>query len=344
MKKYIEQCLPKITMEIEKALSRKVGDGLMNGLEGGGRLELFNKIIRVPYLDMMERGGKRLRPVMSCLMYQSLDGKKSEIYKLSIVSELIHNGTLIIDDIEDNSTLRRGKACIHKIYGHELAINFGNFLYYYPLKMIGQASISTEQKKEMYELVARELTKLHIGQGLDIYWSKNKIRKISLSDYLYMCACKTGALLSVALNTGVILAEGNKKMIDEVSEIAVLMGLVYQVRDDVLNIKPMQKWGKKTGEDIAEGKLTFLIASFFEKANARDQKRMNVMLSTGSKAKKIVEEVVKLLDKYEIFDLAEELIKEKTRILKMKLNKVLPDSKYKRIFTEIVDYLGQREY
>ena len=97
-----------------------------------------------PAYDLLDRGGKRWRPVLGLIMARCLGRDNLEdfeankdIYFSCGLTEIVHNGSLIIDDIEDNSTMRRGKDCVHKIYGTDIAVNAGNFMYFAPMLKLG---------------------------------------------------------------------------------------------------------------------------------------------------------------------------------------------------------------
>jgi len=87
----------------------------------------------------------------------------------------VHNGSLIVDDIEDQSELRREKPCVHKIYGVDVAINAGNMMYFLPMLLIkNNNKYSTKVKNELYKIYIDEMVNIHMGQAWDIYWHNNK--------------------------------------------------------------------------------------------------------------------------------------------------------------------------
>ena len=112
--------------------------------------------------------------------------------------EVIHNGSLIVDDIEDSSDLRRNKPCVHKIYGVDIAINAGNFMCYVPMQYIFKSNVYTSsQKLEFAKIYFEEMVQIHFGQGWDILWhNNNKIEGDypTVEQYLQMTAHKTGVL------------------------------------------------------------------------------------------------------------------------------------------------------
>lgn len=97
--------------------------------------------------------------------------KKEEVYEIAALCEIVHNGTLIVDDIEDSSTVRRDKPCVHLLYGTDISVNAGNFMYFAPFHyLLKSKKYSLAQQAKIGEIFAEEMTSLHIGQGWDILW------------------------------------------------------------------------------------------------------------------------------------------------------------------------------
>ena len=161
----------------------------------------FLSQINAPALDLIARGGKRWRPLLMMLFYQ-LYKSDDDILAFTPLVELPHNGTLIIDDIEDSSDFRRGKPAVHLIYGTDLSINTGNFLYFLPHICIDSSSFKDEIKLAAYRYYNDSMTHLHIGQGLDILWHRDKDYIPSEEEYMTMCSFKTGALSQLSGRLG----------------------------------------------------------------------------------------------------------------------------------------------
>lgn len=140
-----------IDKQIEKLIPKNIDDTWLEKYIGIPSFEYDEKActeaISKPIWDLLERGGKRWRPLLMKLAYTIIREKENDIInKFFIIPELIHNGTLIVDDIEDDSRTRRGRPCIHKLFGKDIAINAGNALYYLPLILIKNSSLDFETK------------------------------------------------------------------------------------------------------------------------------------------------------------------------------------------------------
>ena len=299
----LESNKEKINKEIEKIIPKNLTNEWLNLSLGNPTGEFDEKActesISKPIWELLERGGKRWRPLLMKISYliTKKDQPENLIDKFLPIPELIHNGTLIVDDIEDNSNLRRGKPCIHKIFGDDIAINAGNSLYYIPIMQIMKNNeINSETKVRIYELINQEMIRLSFGQGMDIYWHKNK--KIPTEkQYLQMCAFKTGTLARMSAKLGAIFAQAEEEKIEALGKFAESIGVAFQIQDDILNITN-EKWGKDFGDDITEGKKSLIIINTLEQANEEDKIKLTEILESKTKDQNLISEAIKIIEKY----------------------------------------------
>jgi octaprenyl-diphosphate synthase len=208
-----------------------------------------------PLRDILSRGGKRWRPLLMTLVCESLGGGDAAI-PLTPLVEFCHNASLIHDDIEDDSNLRRGKPSIHKLYGVDTAINSGSFYYFLSLSCIEFCAV--ENKDLVYRLWAEYMRKLHLGQAMDINWHRNISLVPDIEEYYAMCALKTGCLSRFAVELGAYTAGASAEAARKLGEAAEKLGICFQILDDVKNLKTGVP-GKKRGDDITEGKKSLPI-------------------------------------------------------------------------------------
>ena len=174
------------------------------------------------------------------------------VLRLSVLPEAVHNGTLIIDDIEDGAVLRRGSPCAHIRFGVDTAINTGNLLYFLPTVLIDNAGLTDSQKLTLYRIYSYYMRRVHFGQALDIEWHKtDKIPKEEA--YLQMCRLKTGSLAAMAAECGLFLGGGTPEQQKIIGTVAENIGIVFQIADDIINLRTGNK-GKNRGDDIVEKK------------------------------------------------------------------------------------------
>ena len=339
MKEYFRQTIPFVEKAINDYFIKDVDIEWIRSTIGNVNhpfdTRVWSSLCSEPFYDLFERGGKRIRPIITCLTYQALGGKNPEIYKYSIIPEIIHAGTLIIDDIQDNSNFRRGKETIHIKYGTNLAINNGNFNYFFPQLILKNANISNSQKVKIYNVIAEEMTKIHIGQGMDILWTR-KNYDVSIDDYLQMCAYKTGALFSIAAKIGAILTDANQDIIDQLGDVAYSIGTAFQIQDDILNLK-------LTDEDITEGKITYMIISTTSKASKSDRDKLILILKSNTREKQKIDEAISIIDKYDSFTEAQTYSEKIINKAKTQIQNIFADSEYKEIYLQILDFVIDRK-
>ena len=150
-----------------------------------------------PCRDLVGRGGKRWRPLLAHLICESLGGADAALPLVPLL-ELSHTASLIHDDIEDNSALRRGKPAAHILYGADTAINSGSFLYFFSASVIDSWDAPPDAKAQVYMAWLVNMRRLHLGQAMDISWHNSR-HYPCLSEYFTMCRLKTGVLSRFAV-------------------------------------------------------------------------------------------------------------------------------------------------
>ncbi len=153
---YLQEKKKLIDSALEKYVPREFKKKNLENLLGKEKYSFdivsSNKTISEPIWDFLDRGGKRWRPALFLLLTEALGGDMNKVMDFVVLIELIHNGTIIIDDIEDDSSIRRGKPCLHRIYGEDISINVGNALYFIPLKVIVDSDFDISTKGKVFEI------------------------------------------------------------------------------------------------------------------------------------------------------------------------------------------------
>jgi len=174
----------------------------------------------------------------------------------------MHNASLLIDDIEDNSELRRGVPVAHKVFGIAQTINAANLVYFMALKDVISLHGSSEEREATLATFTEEMINLHIGQGQDILWRETHFCPTE-EEYLSMVRNKTGGLfrlssklLQVFSPIGSNFSYGKT----DLTHLLNLLGIYFQIRDDLLNLQDEEMFSHKMFcEDITEGKWSFPI-------------------------------------------------------------------------------------
>jgi octaprenyl-diphosphate synthase len=246
---------------------RVFGDGVSSAPITDGAATLT-----APCADLLGRGGKRWRPLLSQLVCESLGGGDAAL-PLAPLVEFCHTASLIHDDIEDGSEERRGRPAVHLLYGTDTAVNSGSFLYFLPLACIDRWDASAGAKLRLYSLWARELRALHLGQAMDIAWHRDADVFPEIADYMAMCALKTGTLARFAALAGCAAGTAKGAETSGVRTPSVLaraaerLGVGFQILDDVRNLEGKVA-GKRRGDDIAEGKKSLPVLLFVSGSTA----------------------------------------------------------------------------
>jgi len=256
-----------------------------------------------PARDLLHRGGKRWRPLLMVLLAEILGGEPSAAvaYKAAPLVELPHNGSLIIDDIEDGSNMRRGEPAVHRRYGTDISINAGNLLYFLPTTCIDQLAVSNELKLHIYRIYSKYMRRVHFGQGFDISWHRRSSYFPDEQSYRLMCRLKTGCLAGMASEIGAAAGGAGERQVTLLGENAEELGVAFQIMDDVVNLETGNP-GKMRGDDILEGKKSLpmillvthnpqhlgKLASLLEQARLSDSEQES---SQG-----LIEEVIEMVE------------------------------------------------
>lgn len=337
---------------IEKYLPRKVDSKWLEFIFGKPRyeynLDAAQKSLVDPIWDFLDRGGKRWRPILFLLIAEAVGGNPEKLMDFVVIPEIIHNGTIMIDDVEDLGELRRGKPCTHKIFGEDTAINIGNFMYFLPLVILikNRNKLSPEIISKAYGIYAQEMINVSFGQGTDIYWHKGKVDKIKEDEYLQMCAYKTGCLSRMAAKLAVVLSGVDDKLTEKIGKVAEAIGVSFQIQDDILDItlvgEEREKFGKAFGQDIKEGKKTLMVIHTLKKATEKDRKRLLEILDKHPDDLEERKEAILIIEKYRGVDYAKNRAKEILEEAWKEAEPLLKESKAKNLLKQFVYYLIER--
>ncbi len=352
IEKFLEEKAPLVDKAIEKYIPRKFCKNSIlfkvNPPMYSYNLESLNKAIAEPIWDMLDRGGKRWRPVLFLLICEAL-GKESDYYlDFSIIPEVIHNGTLVIDDIEDSSEIRRGKPCTYKIFQMDIAVNAGNAMYYLPLLplMSQREKLTPEMQRDVYQVYVQEMINLSMGQAMDIAWHRALANADVLGeeDYLQMCAYKTGTLARMAAKMAAVLTGADMLLVEKLGRFAESIGVAFQMQDDILDLTGEEFAKKKggVGQDITEGKRSLLVIYTLKKAKIDDKKRLIRILNMHTSDQALRDEAIALIKKYGAFEYVKQTAERMVAKSWNEAEKLLPKPEAKEKLKEFAEFLIKR--
>lgn len=295
-------------------------------------------------------GGKRFRPAITIAGCLVCDGKIEDALYSAAGLEILHNCTLIYDDIIDNSNLRRGEPTAWSKFGRSIAQCIG--IDY--AAAVFQAANKSKYPLETSEIFAKTMKTVVRGEILDIlfeqsgrknekYIIENRYNEITEKDYLKMVSKKTASLIQACCEVGGLSGGAKKSEINALRNYGFNLGIAFQIRDDILDIFGEEKeFGKKIGKDIEERKLGNIVIFYALKELSQKEKEEFLAILRKNKIKnKDIKETVELINKTKAkeksFLLGEKYIKKAKESLKN-----LPRNNWNEFLAEIADFVIKR--
>lgn len=342
---------PEIDKLIEKYIPRKMDKKAVESICGKSsydyHIEACQKAISEPIWDLLDRGGKRWRPVLFLLVIDVLGGDSKKLEDFCIIPEIVHEGTLMVDDVEDSSELRRKRPCTHIIFGQDIAINAGNAMYYLPLSVFikNKNKVKCETMLSAYEIYFQEMINLSFGQGMDIAWHRGiaNADEVTEKQYMQMCAYKTGTLARMSAKMAAVLGGTDEKKVEMIGKFAESIGVAFQIQDDMMDIMCPEKIGKKFGNDIKEGKRTLMVIHSFQKAGEKDKKRLTEILNKHTDNMEERKEAIDILNKYNSIEYASEIARKIVEKSWKDIEKIIPNSPAKQKLKSFADFAISRK-
>jgi geranylgeranyl diphosphate synthase type II len=290
-----------------------------------------------PAAYILNSGGKRLRPLLVLFSAQAVSGRFGNAYNAAAAVELLHNFTLVHDDIMDNADKRRGKPTLHKKYDTSTAILVGDALlsvaYEYLLKDCNGNT------NAVLSAFTRGLLEVCNGQSMDKDFETQI--NVSISGYLQMIKKKTASLSETCCKIGALLGGGSQQQVKALSNFGKNLGIAFQIQDDLLDITGDEKeLGKVIGGDLMEGKKTYLFVKAMHKAEKNDKKLL-IKLAKKKGIKKV--EIPVFKEMYIRLGILDEAKKDIRKFSSKALSSMnLFKDEYKQNFTWLTDSLIKR--
>jgi geranylgeranyl diphosphate synthase type II len=260
--------------------------------------------------DYPDRQGKYLRPVLVLLANEMFGGTEDNALLTAAAMQTSEDWILNHDDIEDGSEERRGKPCLHRIYGMELANNAGDALHMIMWKMFFDNIdvLGLERAKKIFNLIYDILLYTAEGQYLEISWITYKKVDIAEEEYYKMIDSKAAAYTIYGpMQLGATAAGATKDQVDSIKEWGIPFGRAFMIHDDVLNlVADKEKYGKEIGGDILEGKRTLILVHLLKNCTKEEKKKV-IDIYLKKREEKTEEEkeyVMNLMKKYGSIDYA----------------------------------------
>jgi len=243
--KGVQMNIPAVFHEYMELINRKI-------------LETFEQddpAIRDLTLYHIQAGGKRARPILCILTCQGLGGTLDDVLPYALTLEILHNVSLIYDDMIDGDHLRRGKTPLHMKFGTKNALIVANYVTWRALEIFAEKA-KPDALKEL-ALAARMTS---FGEKLDIDFSR-----LSEEEYMRICETKTSYQFRVSSFLGALAATDDREILEQSRLFGKNLGFAFQIQDDVLNITGKEKvFGKPIGTDVIKGRPNFVVVKAYE--------------------------------------------------------------------------------
>lgn len=293
--------------------------------------------------DFISRGGKRIRPVLTLACASACGGEEDAALPYAVAIELFHNFTLIHDDLEDRSPMRRGKPTVHEEFGDAIAINSGDALYTVVWSSLLSKGIPNEKLVQAEQLMVSAFSRVVEGQGIELSWYREGKFGVSEEDYFRMARGKTAALIGAACELGAFSAGAGEPARSAAREYGEAIGLAFQIKDDVLNLTAdPSKYRKKIGEDVMEGKRSLITIHLLASAPEEKRRRAMEILSREGKTDGEVQEIISMAKESGSVDYASSVAERHVKSSKEALSRI-ESGEGRELLSGLADYIVSRE-
>jgi geranylgeranyl diphosphate synthase type I len=295
---------------------------------------------------LLKSSGKALRPTLCLLSSESISGMYKEALPAAAAIELVHNFSLIHDDVQDNDRKRRNRPTVWAIWGKPQAINAGDAMHILAstsLMRLQDRGLPAKRLVQTLRLLDESCLRLIEGQYLDInYESRIDVR---VGDYLKMAEGKTASLISCSLEIGAMLATENARTIQAYSNCGMNLGLAFQIQDDLLGIwGDDEMLGKPVGSDILRKKKTYPIVYAWEKADDLTRTVIKRIYQLETINTDGCDAILNILDSLHAKEQAQSLVDTYSDRAWREIESFLHSSWAKDRFEEMIAFLTKREY
>ncbi len=298
-------------------------------------------------LHLIKAGGKRIRPSLTLLTTELLCEDYKKALPAAAAIELIHNFTLIHDDIMDQDEFRRGVPTVHTIWGEPTAIIAGDLLFSKAFELLYDLvsrGVSHDNIVEVSRVLAEATSIIAEGQALDMDFEKRW--DIKVEDYLDMIKRKTATLIEASVATGAIIANASRTDLEHLRQYGKSIGMAFQIRDDILGVfGDPAKTGKPVYNDIREGKKTILVIYVLENGSEEDKRILKERLGNKNLSEDEYREVAEIIEKTGALkyatDTARRYIEEALKSLDSLTH--ICNEKAKEALVELAHYVVERE-
>jgi geranylgeranyl pyrophosphate synthase len=334
--------------QVRDLVASKERDHYMDGVS----IDQLKRTMLAPVRTVTDRGGKGWRSYASLACCDVVGGDSRDFVQWLAMPELMHTGSLIVDDVQDRSVVRRGGPACHLVYGEPLAINAGTACYFMGQKLLYSSRVSDRDKLRLYDLYFEALRAGHAGQALDIDgmdWMMPEVvesgeGKALEQRILAVHRLKTAAPAGALSRMGAVAGGATDAQVEGLGRFFEAVGLAFQIVDDVLNLRGFKGDLKSLGEDIAHGKITMPVAKSMSMLDREGRHFVWKHLELKSDSPEVVRSVIDRLEACGAIDACAEQARDLVEQAWRELDPLVEDSVVKLMLRAFGWYVLERHY
>ncbi|MGH2575027.1 MAG: polyprenyl synthetase family protein [Ignavibacteria bacterium] len=290
-------------LDYKVRIDKRISDFLaeQTGNSDNSRNNKYIPSLYEPLNYIMSGGGKRIRPLIVLLSCEAFGGSFDLSIDAAVAVEILHNFTLVHDDIMDNADTRRGRVTLHKKWSVNTAILAGDEL----IALSYKSLLKTKSKRigEIVKTFTEGIIQVCEGQALDKEFEE--CDNIQLDDYLTMIRKKTAEMVKISAVIGAMISDAGDEEIESVGKYSENIGIAFQIQDDILDVSAKEsELGKKIGGDIMEKKKTYLYLKALELADESEKSKLIKLYNSFTLNSEKVSEVLDIFKRLGVIDSA----------------------------------------
>lgn len=310
----------------------------LDGVERQVRTNLDSSVALVNTVaaHILNSGGKRIRPLLLLLSARLCGYTGRDHHQLGSLVEFIHTATLLHDDVVDDADIRRGQRTARKIWGNQISILVGDYLY---SKAICQ--IVDFRSQGINEVLAEACKKMAEGEVLQLYYNGNPA--MPELEYLKVVEHKTAGLIAASCRMGAILADATEAQQDALFRFGQYLGMAFQVADDTLDYTANgERLGKTLGQDLRQGKATLPLLHLLRHCSEQDRQMIIDRMETRTLTEADLGRLIRLMEEFGSIAHAMDRARTYVASAQQELNQ-FEDSTAKRALSVAADYMVTRD-
>lgn len=285
---------------------------------------------------ILDNGGKQLRPILALLVARACGGTCRDSIRFAAASELLHNATLLHDDVADNSSTRRGIPTVMSLLGGRASVLVGDF---WLVRAVEQVLSADNNSNQVIMLYSRTLSDLAEGEMLQL--QKAAAGDTTMDDYIRIIFSKTASLFVAACVSAANSAGADDAMQAAIREYATNLGIAFQIKDDIMDYAG-GNIGKPVGVDILEQKITLPLLGALEKVSEPEQQRVRAMVCEIVERPDNAAQIMKFVEEHDGIGAARDILQlYKDRAVSALAG--IPQTRARDFLVQLADYTADRK-